>query len=142
MTSPAISTRARVTRSRQVEKREASAAIALGTADCEILETGGADLRRLVEIASVEDERRAQRADDAVKVGTAELLPLGDNDETVGAADRLHRRRRISDGSGITVQTARFGHRDGIVRDHPRAAGDERRNDLARRSLAHVVGVR
>ena len=49
---------------------------------------------------------------------------------------------RIRDRVRVAVETARFGHRNGIVRDDPRAASDECRDDLARRGLAHVVGVR
>src|SRR6188474_3411983 len=95
----------------------------------------------IVQIASIEDRRRAQRVADNVKVRTAELLPLGDDGERVGAGERLFGALGKHEISALPVCAPRLGHRDGIVGAHSRAGRPQRVHQRAARRLAHVVGI-
>ncbi len=57
----------------------------LPSADGIVAEARSRHLLGIVEIASVEYHRRAQRALDVIEIGTAKLLPFGDDGECIGA---------------------------------------------------------
>ena len=113
----------------------------VSAADRAIREAELLHLARIVEIAAVEDDRTRQRALDAREVRVPELVPLGDDDERVGALERVVVRRRVG-RSGRPRRRRASCMRHRIVRDDGRAALEQLVDQRERRRLAHVVGLR
>src|SRR6476661_763187 len=93
MTSPTISTRAAATRSRHVEKRALTGGSTRRSspADRHVFEAGAAHDVRLVQIATVEDQRLLHSPMQHLEVGAVKLLPFGDDDERIGAVAGVER---------------------------------------------------
>ena len=111
-------------------------------ADAEVFEPGGTHLRGSYRLRPSKSKRLPQAAPQLAEIGAAELLPLGDDDQRVGAVERVDRRRRVA-------RCAARRRRRGAPRPSP---PDRRRVTVAprasrsaidarRRRLAHVVGV-
>ena len=50
---------------------------------------------RVVQISSIENQRRLELLLDRVKVGAAKLLPLGDDNQRIAAFECIHRLGRV-----------------------------------------------
>ena len=84
-------------------------------------------LPAIVQVPAVDHDGALQRRLDAGEVGMPVLVPVGDDDERVGAGERVVVRLRVVDA--VAEAALRLVHRDGIVRDDRR-----RRRRAARRS--------
>ena len=108
-------------------------------ADSVIEKPGLARLGRIVNVAQVDEDLAAKQAGDAVEVEGAELVPLGNDHQHVGAV-----RRAIGIGRERDPwqHLLRLVTGDRIKRAYLGAALDERVHERDRRRFAHVVGVR
>ncbi len=109
-----------------------------GAADGVVDEALGGDPLRLVEVAQVDHQRRREPRLELREVEGAELIPLGRDDDPVGALGGLVGVRAEGDRR---QERLRRGHRRGVEGADRRAAFDEALDDRDRRRLAHVVGV-
>src|SRR5262245_22148158 len=93
-----------------------------------------------IDVASVENDWRSHQRPHLAEVGLAELVPLGDDRQRVGAVERVVALVAQSDAAVEQPLRDRPGGR--IVRLHARALVQEQLDDRNRRRLAHVVGSR
>ena len=111
--------------------------------DRKVFDARLAQARRVEEIAAVEDHRLLERRADALEVGAAELLPLGDDDQRVGAFERRPSASRRTTAAGSSPKMRRasaIATGSWATTSAPR--GSSSAIDDAARRLAHVVGVR
>src|SRR5689334_23949910 len=124
----------------RVPDRNASPPLAslerLSTPDRVVLEPLLLHRRRVVEIAAVEDHRGLERLLQIVEVRAAELLPLRDDDERIGAIERFTPSPHEREIRAITPDAFRFLARRRIERPHLRARGPERLDEHAARRFA------
>ncbi len=83
----------------------------LGPADAQVGEAGLAGQRRIEDVAAVEDHRALELGLDGVEVRAAELLPLGDDHQRVGAVEGLHRPLGVGEARLVAEDAATLVHR-------------------------------
>src|SRR5713226_4959438 len=110
----------------------------LVAADTPIRETEIAHDLRVVDVAPVDDYGPAHRGFDAAKVESAELVPLRDNNQRVGARREVIRISRVLDLGQLDSRTF---HRGGIVGPNLRAGSEQHPRDIDARGLTEVIGV-
>lgn len=110
--------------------------------DGEILDAHTAHELGVVEIAAVDNYRGFQRGLDGVKVGAAEFLPLGRDDERVGIVQGRHRGISVGETRLVTEDPSGLSHGDRVVGGDGCAGCEQVGDHDAGRGLAHVVGVR
>src|SRR5947209_19057976 len=96
-------------------------------------------LSPVVDVAQVNENLAAHCRSDPVEVERAELVPLGDDDQRIGAI-----RRRIGVLGKLDTGEDLLGllARHGIERRDLGSALDQRLDNRNRRGIAHVIGVR
>src|SRR5262245_1582918 len=104
-----------------------------------IAEAKASQRLRVVEVATIEDDRLAQQATHHLEVGVAELLPLGDDCQSVGPLQRSV--GPITVDEAVAVDRADVGQRLGIVDAHLDAVGKQGVDEHQRRGLADVIGT-
>ena len=110
------------------------------SADAVILEAEPGHERRVVEIATVEDDRSAQLPQDALEVRRSELRPVGEDHQRIGLGQCLVAVVEI--GDVLVLQgLVRVGHRLGVVAPDLHPPLGEAADGVDRRGLAHVVGA-
>src|SRR5258708_29219131 len=80
-----------------------------------IAEARAGHMRRIVEIAAVEYHGSAQGGLDVVEVRTAELLPLGDDGQRVGALHGLRAGLAEDQIVAVAVNPPAFWHCDRLI---------------------------
>ena len=106
-------------------------------------EVGKAELAhrvRLLEIPAVENDRLLEKTLHAVEVRPAKLVPLGHDQQRIGAVDRLVVLAMVADP--VAEHLAGDFHRLGVVRLDLTTRRQEVFDQADRRRLAHVVGAR
>src|SRR5574343_1499107 len=86
--------------------------------DGEIFDARPAHELRVVQVAAIEDHRVLQGFLDLVKIGTAEFLPFGHDDQRVGLVERPHRALRVFQTRLVAEDALRFVHGERIVGGH------------------------
>src|SRR6266851_9074194 len=110
----------------------------LVAADTSIRETEIAHGLRVVDVAPVNDYWPAHRGLDAAEVEAAELVPLRDHDQRVGALGEVIRIARVLD---LGQLDSRSFHRGGIVGADLRAGREQHPRDVDARCFTQVIGV-
>src|SRR5215218_996277 len=110
----------------------------LGTAYPLIGEAQATHLLGIEDIAQIDDARLAHHLLDTPRIEAAKLVPLGDHDQDI----RLERRLVGGLGEGDALQDlAQLRHALWIERHDPGPGRLQRRHDVERGRIAHVVGV-
>src|SRR5689334_3296799 len=110
-----------------------------GAADRQVGEAVLAHDLGLVEVPAVEDDGPPEEPLHAREVGTAELVPLRDDEQGVGVLERLVVGPVVR--HAVAEVRARLGERLRVVDRELRAAREEALDDGDGRGLAHVVGA-
>src|SRR5258706_3547959 len=88
--------------------------LAISPADGIIAEAELSQVVGVVDVPAVEDHGLFEQPPDGVEVGAAELVPLRDDDERVGALERVVVAPVVADA--VAEDLFRLGHRLGVVR--------------------------
>src|SRR5258706_16434924 len=88
--------------------------LAISPADGIIAEAELSQIVGVVDVPAVEDHGLFEQPPDGVEVGAAELVPLRDDDERVGALERVVVAPVVADA--VAEDLFRLGHRLGVVR--------------------------
>src|SRR6266852_8404764 len=110
----------------------------LVAADTSIRETEIAHELRVVNVAAVHDHGPAHRGFDAAEVEPAELVPLRDHNQRVGARGEVIRIARVLDLGQLDSRTF---HRGGIEGANLRAGREQHPCDVDARCFTQVIGV-
>src|ERR1041384_3592227 len=99
-----------------------------------------AQVRRIEDVATIENHRLLEQSFDAPKIRPAKFVPFGQNQQRCGAMSRVVVSMRVLDS--IAEDFPRLFHRLRIECLHPRTGVQQRFDNDDRRSVAHVVGAR
>ncbi len=106
-----------------------------------VLNAGAGQIDRIVEIAAIEHHARLEHLAQTVEIGAPKLLPLGDDHQRIGVAQRVDSAACVLDPCIVAERT--LGLVDGyrIVGTDGRPALEQIGHQHAARRLAHVIGV-
>ena len=113
----------------------------LATAHREVLEAIARQPLGVVQVATVEDHRGVEALLDQVEIRRLELLPLGADDQRVGAGQYRLRRAHQHQFCFVRIEVLGFLHGFGVERAHAGAGGPQFFQQDPARRIAHVVGV-
>src|SRR6266850_2863939 len=107
-----------------------------------VLQAKALELRRIVEIASVENRRRLEPGTDRLKVRAAKLLPFGDDRKSVRTLERGERGIRVADAREPRERAPGRRHCYRVVGADRRAVREELLDQDPAWGLSHVVRIR
>src|SRR5690242_3631989 len=98
-----------------------------------------AEVRRIVNIAAVENQRLFQQSFDAPEIRAAKLIPFGQDQQRRSAVQCVITSVRILDA--VAKNFSRLFHRLRIEGLDARTVAQQRLDDVDRRRIAHVIGA-
>src|SRR6185369_650742 len=117
----------------------ASGAGSSGASDAEVDEATLAHPYRVEDVTAVEDDRLTHQLLHPLEVGPTEVVPLGEDEESIGTLEGLVGRLGVADP--VTEVTLRHLRRHRVMGGEGRALAEETFEHHQRRSLAHIVGA-